>query len=293
MIFWESKKIEYPVADMSNLLVLSRENYFSLEADKQYMSVSQYKSFREEYGGCEAKALAIINGEWEDKEKEAFVEGHYIHAWQSNELEEFKANNPDLYSSRGATAGQLKSNFQHCNKMIEVLERDEFVMKVLSGQKEAIFTFSLFGVPWKIMIDSYRPEMKSFADLKAIREIGGRFWRKEEEGGYWENFIQHYGYDLQMGVYAEGERIASNRAEEDWYIPHIVVVTKEEEPDHEVIYFDEQAIRSKLHEVEVYLPRVLAVKSGEAKPQRCEKCDYCRATKRLTKARYYREFDLY
>jgi hypothetical protein len=293
MINIQMEEKEYPVADMSNLLVLNRENYFSLEADNQYCSVSQYKGFREEYGGCEAKAVAELRGEWEDKEKTAFVEGHYVHAWQSNELEEFKANNPDLYSSRGATAGQLKSNFQHCNKMIEVLERDEFVMKVLSGEKEQIMTASLFGVPWKIMIDSYMPAMKSFADLKTLRDIGGRFWRKEEEGGYWENFIQHYGYDLQMGVYAEVERRAKGRPEEDWYMPHMVIVTKEEEPDHEVIYFDDLAIRSKLFEVEANLPRVLAVKNGEAKPQRCEKCDYCRATKRLTKARYYREFDLY
>ncbi|MCB6946201.1 PD-(D/E)XK nuclease-like domain-containing protein [[Eubacterium] rectale] len=29
------------------------------------------------------------------------------------------------------------------------------------------------------------------------------------------------------------------------------------------------------------MERVLQVKSGAAKPTRCEKCDYCRATKRL------------
>jgi hypothetical protein len=282
---------EYPKVDISNLLVMNRENYFSLEANKQYMSVSQYKSFREEYGGCEAAALASLKGEWVDEEKTVFIEGHFLHSWQEGTLEEFKANNPDLYSSKGPTAGQLKSNFQHCNKMIETLERDPFVMKVLSGQKERIFTASLFGVPWKIAIDSYRPEMKSFADLKAMRDIGGKFWNKDAQ--CYENFISHYGYDLQFAVYAEVERAANNRPEEDWFIPHMVVVTKHEEPDHEVIYFDSEAIRAKLFEVEANLPRVLAVKNGEAEPQRCENCDYCRATKRLTKAKFYRDFDLY
>jgi hypothetical protein len=289
---YEVKK-EYAEIDTSKLMTLNRDNYFSQEANKIFMSVSQYKSFREEYGGCEAKAVAELKGEWEDKEKTAFIEGHYIHAWQSNELDEFKAENPDLYASTGKNKGELKTNFKHCNKMIETLERDEFVMRVLSGEKEVIMTASLFGVPWKITIDSYRPAMKSFADLKGIREIGGKFWRKQEDGGYWENFLQHYGYDLQMAVYAEVERIEKGREPEDWFIPHIVVVDKSEEPDHEVIYFDSEMIRAKLFELEANLPRVIAVKNGEVEPQMCGVCNYCKSKKRLTRAKFYREFDLY
>jgi hypothetical protein len=288
---YEVKK-EYAPIDTSGLIVLNRENYFSLEASRQYMSVSQYKSFREEYNGCEAAALAVLNGEWQEPPKEVFMEGHYLHAWQEGTLDEFKANNPDIYSSRGATAGQLKSEFQHCNKMIEVLERDSFVMKVLSGKKEVIFTAELFGIPWKIMIDSYTPEMKSFTDLKAMRDIGGKFWNKE--ASCYENFISHYGYDLQFAVYAEVERIANNRPEESWLMPHMVVVTKQKpEPDHEVIYFDDASIMAKLFEVESGLPRVLAVKNGEVEPQMCGKCDYCLSKKRLTAAKFYRDFDLY
>jgi hypothetical protein len=287
---YEVKK-EYAPADTTGLIVLNRENYFSLEASRQYMSVSQYKGFREEYGGCEAKSVAELKGEWVDKDKDAFIEGHYLHSWQEGTLEEFKANNPDLYSSRGATAGQLKSNFQHCNKMIETLERDPFVMKVLSGKKEVIYTAELFGVMWKIAIDSYTPDMKSFTDLKAMRDIGGKFWNKEVS--CYENFIAHYGYDLQFSVYAEVERLANKRPEEDWYMPHMVVVTKQEEPDHDVIYFDSEIIRAKLFEVENGLPRVLAVKNGEVEPQRCDNCDYCRSTKQVTAAKFYRDFDLY
>lgn len=39
-----------------NLLQLNDENYYSQEADMQYMSVSQYKAFRK----CEAAALAKL-----------------------------------------------------------------------------------------------------------------------------------------------------------------------------------------------------------------------------------------
>ena len=46
---------------------LTNENYFSREASNEYMSVSQYKSFIGSMGikGCEAMAMAEINGEWE------------------------------------------------------------------------------------------------------------------------------------------------------------------------------------------------------------------------------------
>lgn len=193
---------------------LNRENYFSNEANRHYMSVSQFKSFLPSYGGCEAQAMAKINGEYVQPPVMAFMEGHYVHAWNSNELDEFKADNPDLYSSRGPTAGQLKSNFQHCNKMIEVLENDPLVMKALAGKKEVIMTTEMFGIPWKVMLDSYQPEHKIFADLKTMKEMDGKFWNREAQA--YENFLDHYGYIIQMSVYAEVERRVSGRKQEEW-----------------------------------------------------------------------------
>lgn len=270
---------------------LTRENYFSLEANQKYMSVSQFKEFAPAWGGCEARAMAKVKGEYEEPQKTAFLEGHYVHAWNEGRLEEFKAENPDLYSSRGATAGQLKSNFQHCNKMIEVLKNDPLVMKVLDGQKEVIMTAELFGIEWKIMIDSYQPGKKVFADLKALKEIDGKFWNKEDQ--VYENFLEHYGYLTQMAIYAEVERRAQGRTEEDWFMPHMVVVTKEDPPDHEVIYFDSNMIRSELLKVQQHLPRVIQVKNGLVPPTRCERCAYCRGTKKIRKPKHYNEFSLY
>lgn len=268
---------------------LNKSNYYSREANMQYMSVSQFKSFVPAYGGCEAQAMAKIAGEYEQASSVAFTEGHYVHAWNEGTLDEFKANNPDLYSSRGATAGQLKSNYQHCNKMIEVLENDPLVMKALAGQKEVIMTAELFGIPWKVMIDSYQPEVGMFADLKALKEIDGKWWNKEAQ--CYENFLDHYGYALQMAVYAEVERLATDRKE--WLIPHLVVVTKQDPPDHEILYFDFEAIERGLSVVSSHIERVKLVKSGEQEPVRCEKCDYCRATKKVKRIKHYAELALY
>lgn len=268
---------------------LNRDNYYSLEANRYYMSVSQFKGFLPSYGGCEAREMAKLRGEYEEPDKTALIEGRYVHAWNEGKLEEFKANNPDLYSSRGATAGQLKANYQHCNKMIEVLESDPKVMQALAGQKEVIFTAELFGIPWKIMIDSYQPETGIFADLKAIQSIDSKFWNREAQ--CYENFIEHYGYDIQMAIYAEIEKLATGN--DKWLLPHIVVVTKQDPPDHEIIYFDYELIESRLMYVESKIERVIAVKTGQVEPVRCEVCDYCRQTKKIKRVRHYSEFALY
>ncbi|HZK37332.1 MAG TPA: PD-(D/E)XK nuclease-like domain-containing protein [Clostridia bacterium] len=274
-----------------NKLKLNRENYHSNKANKRYMSVSQFKDFAPAWGGCEAMALAKVKGEYEQPFKEAFMEGHFVHSWNEGKLEEFKANNPDLYSSRGATAGQLKSNYKHCNVMIDVLEKDPMVMKVLSGQKEVVLTGELFGIEWKIMLDSYNPDIKVFADLKALKDIDGKFWNNEAQ--MYENFLEAYGYLTQMAVYAEIERISQGREPEDWCIPHMVVVTKQEPPDHEIMYFDYYMIHSELLKVQQNIDRVIQVKNEIVKPIRCEKCEYCRSTKKITKIKHYMEFDLY
>lgn len=271
---------------------LTRCNYFSPEANRHYMSVSQFKGFLPAYDGCEARAVAELNGEYQRPEKTAFIEGHYLHAWNEGTLAEFKANNPDLYSSRGATAGQLKSNFKHCETMIETLESDPFAMNALAGQKEVIFTAEMFGIPWKIMIDSYQPDINNpgvFTDLKAMKSMTDKFWNSEEH--VYENFVDHYGYNVQVGVYAEIEKRATNR--DKWLIPHMVIVTKEDPPDHDVIYFDYEDIQTGLAIVERHIERVKAVKSGAEPPIRCGKCDYCRATKKVTRVRHYGELAIY
>ena len=53
---------------MSNLIALTPENYYSQEANMQYVSVSQYKDFNGTTGklGCEAYAMAKLRGEVEE-----------------------------------------------------------------------------------------------------------------------------------------------------------------------------------------------------------------------------------
>lgn len=271
---------------------LTKDNYYSIEANRQYMSVSQFKGFLPSYGGCEARAMAELAGDYVRPQKDAFDEGHYLHSWNEGTLDEFKANNPDLYSSRGQTKGQLKSNFQHCNEMIKVLANDPRVMQALAGEKEVILTAELFGILWKVMLDSYQPNIGNtgiFADLKCMKEIEGKFWNREQQ--IYENFIDHYGYGIQMAIYAEIERRAVGR--ENSLIPHMVIVTKEDPPDHEILWFDYDYLDQQLLIVERHIERVKAVKGGLIRAVRCERCDYCRATKQIKQIKHFAELALY
>ena len=87
---------------------LNSENYFSKEADLEYMSVSQWKLFNE----CEAKALATILGQEDATYKSAYLEGHMFEDIVTGKKELFMAQHPEIISSRGATTGQIKAEFK-------------------------------------------------------------------------------------------------------------------------------------------------------------------------------------
>ncbi|WP_085829095.1 PD-(D/E)XK nuclease-like domain-containing protein [Clostridium massiliodielmoense] len=248
---------------------LNKENYFSLDTDKEYFSVSQFKAFRQ----CEAKAMAKLNGEWKEKENEAFLLGSYVHAWSEGTLVEFKQNNPQLFKKDGT----LYAKYQLGDKMISTLANDLLVERVREGQKEVIMTAELFGAKWKCMMDIYNPDKKVFADLKTTRELHKKYWNDELR--IKQNFIEYYDYLLQMAVYAEIERI--NRAGEEYFQPHIIAVDKQDPPDKAVIFTGTDFIKDKLLEVETLLPRFIKVKNGKEKPIGCGHCDYCRSIKQL------------
>jgi hypothetical protein len=267
------------------MLQLNAENYHSPAANMAYMSVSQYKKF---VYGCEAAALAEAKGEYTPPPKPAFLEGSYVHAWAAGELDKFKAEHPEIISSRGPTIGQLKSDFKKCDEMIEAIKRHPFAMMMLEGEKETVVTAEMFGIPWKARLDCRNP--KWITDLKTAESLKKAYWRWSEE----ENrnikipFYEEFYYPLQIAVYQELDRLAAGR--EKGLPPYIVAVTKQDPPDVEVLNFhDEARLAKELADVKERAPRIVAIKKGEIEPVRCEDCAYCRQTKQITRSRYYTE----
>ena len=258
------------------MLKLTHENYHSLEADRQYMSVSLYKSFTE----CEAKTMAILNGLYPKEDNDAFLLGSYVHAWNEGQnMGEFRAAHPEMFKKNG----EMLAKYAIGDKMIETLQNDELITRVREGQKEVIMTAEIFGVPWKIMIDIYNPAGKAIVDLKTTRDIHMKYWNDKLR--LKQNFIEYYDYLLQMAIYAEAERL--NRKADDYLHPHIIAVSKEDIPDKAVIYLGTEFIKDKLIDVERGIERFKDVWQGKAEPQRCEICDYCRSTKKLDKIIFY------
>lgn len=236
-------------------MILTNENYYSDAANREYMSVSQYKSFQK----CEAAAMAELKGRWSRPMTTALMVGSYVDAWFEGTLDTFKRDHPEIYKRDGS----LKADFVQAEEIIDRVLKDKLFMKYMGGKKQEIRTAELFGTPWKIKIDSLHGD--KIVDLKIMRSM---------ERVMGKSFVEHWGYDLQMAIYSavEGNDLAT----------YLAVATKETPADIEIISIPKWRRVELLEDVQRHMPRVLAVKSGQVEPERCGVCEYCRATKKLT-----------
>ncbi|MET3657879.1 hypothetical protein ABIC55_002976 [Sporosarcina psychrophila] len=253
------------------MLQLTNDNYFSLEADREYFSVSQFKGFME----CQAKAVAKLKGEYEQTYGNALLVGSYTHAAFENEeaFQTIAEENADvIFKKRG---GGKYADYETADAMIETIKNDKLAMFALEGEKEIILTAELFRVPWKAKIDSINHARKTFTDLKTTRSLSQRYWSDKYQK--YVSFIEAWDYVLQMAVYRE--IIQKNTG--DYFTPYVVAVTKEDPPDKAVLHFEESRFQFEIDFVEHMIEQFIALKSGAAEPTRCEKCAYCRQTKQL------------
>lgn len=260
-------------------MLLNNENYYSKEADREYLSVSQYKNFMGTIGkpACESQAMAMLNGEWKLEKTTALLVGSYVDSHFEGSLDLFRAQNPAIFTK----SGDLKADYKKAEEIINRIERDETFMQFMSGEKQVIMTADMFGAKWKIKMDSYIAD-KAIVDLKVMRELHKAEYTKDF--GYMD-FIQYWGYDIQGAVYQEvvyrntGKRLPF----------FIAAASKEKETDIELIWIDDEHLHEKLVEVEQNTPKILALKSGAVEPIRCKLCDYCKHTKVLKKPIHYSE----
>ena len=253
-------------------MVLNDENYYSAEANLEYMSVSQYKEFAGTYGkqACEFHAMEKLAERWEDDSSGALLVGSYVDRYFEGTLESFKSDNPSIFR----VDGSVKADFIRAENVIKRIERDSYFMKFMSGQKQVIMTGEMFGAKWKIKMDSYHESM-AIVDLKVMSSITETKWVKDL--GYLD-WVRFWGYDIQGAVYQEIVRQNTGKI-----LPfYIAAASKEKEPDIRVIHVTQNYLDEAMSLVASNMPRILEVKSGIADPDRCELCDCCRRTRVLT-----------
>lgn len=240
------------------LLKLNNENYYSLLADQQYFSVSQFKSFLR----CEAATMAYLRGEYQRETTTALLVGSYVDANFDGTLEQFKAENPQIFKKDGS----LKAEFSKAEEIIEKIKSDPLFMKFLSGEKQKIITFKEFGANWKIKMDSYIKDV-CIADLKTARDIKG---------------LPKWRYDYQGALYQRGVEKKTKKK-----LPfYLTVATKEDIVELGIFQIPQSTLDLALEEVAEAMPHLIEVKAGKIEPTRCEECDYCKRTRKTTIRNY-------
>lgn len=251
---------------------LNNDNYYSLEAGRNYWSVSQFKSFNK----CEACGLAESRGYYERPETDALLIGSYVDAYFSGEFERFQEERGSQMFKKN---GEILAKFENANNMINRIESDPLMNEYLTGERQPILSAELFGVEWKAKFDFYNEQR--IVDLKTTKDFNDVY---DPDYG-WRSWIEYYGYDIQGAIYTRIEQKVTGRSKP---LPfYIAAVTKERVPDIKIIHIPEHVLEAAYKMVEAKIDRFELIKKGDVEPVRCEKCDYCKSTKILSKPEEY------
>lgn len=230
------------------------------------MGSTQFKR----YLSCEARAVALLKGDWREETSTAMLVGSYVDAHFGGALDIFRAQHPDIFTR----AGTLKSEYQHAEYIIQRIERDEAMMRALSGRQQVIMTGEIEGVPVKVKIDSLLPDRT--VDQKIMRDMQD-VWIPGEGR---KSFVEAWGYDIQGAMYQE-IRAQNDGGERKPF--DLAIATKEKpEPDIAILTLPQDMLDNAMGVVRANIVHFDSLKKGLYPPERCEKCSYCRATKILT-----------
>lgn len=261
------------VSDLEN-----DEVYYSIEANKQWCSASQFKQI---VGcpilpGCEARAMAEINGEYVRETSKALLQGSLLDAlWENDDPEYILSRFPDCVSTRGATKGQLKSEYADVMKMYQRTLKEEKFCQYMSGKKQVPMVGVIDGLPFKIKMDSYI-EGKAIVDLKTTRTLDRNYRYFIPDSGERLPFYMAYDYPTQLAIYREIVRQNTG----DTLRCFIAAVDKNPHPICDVIEILPKLLDNALDHVKQNCEKIIMLKNGEIDPIRCEHsdCDYCRDT---------------
>lgn len=239
--------------------LLTKENY---KDNHYYLSYSRFSKFLD----CEAAAFA----DYKTEPTVAFLVGSYVDAYFSNEMPEFQAAHPEMYNSR---TGELKKDFIKADEIIARIEQDPLLVHYMSGEKQTIMAGEIEGVPFKIKMDSYL-ENEAIVDFKIMKDFN-KVWSTAYKA--YINFVEAYDYDIELAIFQEIVRQNTGGKTLPCYL---VCATKENPPDIGLFEIPQETLDKALQTVKNNLPRYLQISQGKVAPHRCEKCAYCRSSKK-------------
>ena len=258
------------------MLELTLDNYYSQQANEEYMSVSQYKDFEL----CEVYALAKLRGEYVEEKSKALLVGSYVDSYFSNRLDMFVEENPQVFKKDGT----LLKDFEKANECINAITSDDFFSNHIKGKTQVIVKGVIGGVWWKGAIDFLNTRIVDLKCVASIRELVWKF-NPDTKRNYQTNFINANGYITQGAVYQELTRQMLNEK-----LPFdIAAVSKEEIPDKAIINIDDDLLANELQEITKKVVRYDLIKKGVVEPIGCGNCPVCRQRNKLNRVISYSE----
>lgn len=246
---------------------LRESNYYSAEANREFMSVSQFKDFHK----CPAMAMAKIRGEYEPEYGRALLLGSFVDEMLTGTLRSrdkfITEHKTELYKKNGDPYADVEQALE----TVHLIKKQPLMMKYLSGEHQVIMTGEIEGVPFKIKMDSYQPG-EYIADLKYMKSL--------RSPNLFEPMVKYWGYDLQAACYQEIVRQNTGKR-----LPFMFVVATKENPPHLAVgEINQWNMDEALETVKKHIQRFQATKAGKVEPERCEDygCDYCTTTRILT-----------
>ena len=171
-------------------MVLTESTYFSEEASRDFMSVSQFKNFQK----CEAAAMAELNGTYIPERGRALLLGSYVDEMLTGTKESqdqfVEENRGELFKRNGDPYADVAQ----ANEAIKRVQSQPLMMQFLSGEHQVIMTGEIAGVLFKIKMDSYKPG-EFIADLKYMASL--------RSPNLFQPMISYWGYDIQAACYQE------------------------------------------------------------------------------------------
>lgn len=242
-------------------MILTRDNYYSREANEAYWSASFVKDMLD----CPARAMAVLRGEYEKPPTTALLVGGYVDAYFEGRLCEFIGAHGELLKADGS----LRSAYLRASEMINRAESDDVFADFMRGEKQVIRTGQIGGIPFKAKFDVYIKGQR-IVDLKTVKNMLPVY--REGQGRI--SFADAWHWPLQMAIYQklEGGSLPC----------YLAVITKESPPDIEVIHIPQSVLDAEIEILLSKLPYFDAIRSGVVEAERCTRCEYCRSTKKLT-----------
>lgn len=246
-------------------MILTEKNYYSPEANREYWSASFVKAMLD----CPARALAELRGGYERPVTDALLIGGYIDAYFTGAtvFAEYIASHPEIINSR---TGKLKAQYLAADAMIARAQSDATFSDFLRGEKQTIITGEIDGIPFKCKPD-FLLRGKRIVDLKTVRNFDP-VWR---DGEGWQAFPDFWHWDLQLAIY---QKLVGGR------LPcYFACISKETPPGLKIVEVTQDDLDNAMRRLTESLPRLDAMRSGIIEPDRCGRCEYCRATDRITR----------